>query len=156
MSVRSARPADLNVIRTTLETHARTEAGFARDDDAPDELERVLFGKDAFVQVAIAERPGEEDPFAGLAMWYRTFSSWARTSGIWLEDLYVVDRHRSSGVGRELMSFLRTQTHGRIEYDVTDGNVVAERFYRRLGARPVADITRYRWLIVGPTAASKR
>ena len=78
-----------------------------------------LFGRDAFVQVTIAER--DDASFAGLAMWYRTFSSWARTSGIWLEDLFVVEAHRRSGVARELMDYLRGQTDGRIEWDVTVG-----------------------------------
>src|SRR5689334_15503570 len=100
-----------------------------------DELEEAVFGAYAFVRVTIA----------GLAMWYRTFSSWARTSGIWLEDLFVVDEHRNSGVGRELMAYLRGQTTGRIEWDVTLGNASAERFYERLGAVPLPGVTRYRW-----------
>jgi GNAT superfamily N-acetyltransferase len=79
-------------------------------------------------------------------MWYRTFSSWARTSGIWLEDLYVVEAHRRLGVARELMDHLRAQTDGRIEWDVTVGNATAERFYSSLGAVPLPEVTRYRWV----------
>ncbi|HET6868891.1 MAG TPA: GNAT family N-acetyltransferase [Solirubrobacteraceae bacterium] len=156
MSVRHALPADLPVIRQTLEMHARTEASMFRDEAAVDELENVLFGPDAFVQVTIAERPDRSAPaFAGLAMWYRTFSSWARTSGIWLEDLYVVDSFRKAGVGRELMDYLRTQTEGRIEWDVTLGNDGAERFYARLGAVALPDVTRFRWVADDPLQAAK-
>jgi GNAT superfamily N-acetyltransferase len=143
-SVRQALPSDLSVIRRTLELHARNEASMRRAGWAIDELEDALFGHDAFVQVTIAERP--DGSFAGLAMWYRTFSSWARTSGIWLEDLYVEDAHRRSGVARELMDYLRSQTDGRIEWDVTTGNVSAERFYERLGAVALPDVTRFRWV----------
>jgi GNAT superfamily N-acetyltransferase len=118
-----------------------------RADSAVDELEDALFGADAFVRVTIAQRPSASGAsFAGLAMWFRTFSSWARTSGIWLEDLFVVEEHRASGVGRELMGYLRGQTTGRIEWDVTLGNVAAERFYERLGAVALPDVTRYRWV----------
>ena len=148
MSVRQALPSDLSVIRRTLEAHARHEASMRRADWAIDELDEALFGPDAFVQVTIAERPGA--PFAGLAMWYRTFSSWARTSGIWLEDLFVVAAHRRSGVARELMGFLRGQTDGRIEWDVTRGNVTAERFYESLGAVALPDVKRYRWVADDP------
>jgi GNAT superfamily N-acetyltransferase len=115
-----------------------------RAEWAIDELDDALFGKDAFVHATIAER-GERS-FAGLAMWFRTFSSWARTSGIWLEDLFVVEAHRRSGVASELMNHLRSQTDGRIEWDVTVGNVAAERFYERLGAVALPDVTRYRWV----------
>jgi GNAT superfamily N-acetyltransferase len=115
-----------------------------RADSAVDELDDVLFGNDAFVHVSIAERG--DHSFAGLAMWFRTFSSWARTSGIWLEDLFVVEAHRRSAVGSELMNYLRSQTDGRIEWDVTVGNVAAERFYERLGAVALPDVTRYRWV----------
>src|SRR4051794_22269991 len=128
--------------------HARHEASLRRADSATDELEEALFGRDAFIQVTIAERP--DASFAGLAMWYRTFSSWARTSGIWLEDLFVVVAHRRSGVARELMGYLRGQTDGRIEWDVTTGNVTAERFYERLGAVALPGVTRYRWVLNDP------
>jgi GNAT superfamily N-acetyltransferase len=148
MSVRPAQHSDVPVIRDTLEMHARTEASMRRAGSVADELEDALFGPAAFVHVTIAERPFA--PFAGLAMWYRTFSSWARTSGIWLEDLFVVAEHRESGVGRELMDYLRAQTGGRIEWDVSPGNVAAERFYARLGAVALPGVTRYRWVANDP------
>ena len=119
-----------------------------RADWAVDQLDDAVFGADAFVTVTIAER--DDASFAGLAMWYRTFSSWARTSGIWLEDLYVVEEHRRSGVARELMDHLRGLTDGRIEWDVTIGNAGAERFYASLGAVALPGITRYRWVADDP------
>jgi GNAT superfamily N-acetyltransferase len=136
--------------------HARTEAAMRRAKSAVDELNDALFGADAFVNLTIAERPGTSGAsFAGLAMWYRTFSSWARTSGIWLEDLFVLEAHRKSGVGRELMEYLRAQTNGRIEWDVTPGNIAAERFYERLGAVGLPGITRYRWVVNDPLHPEK-
>jgi hypothetical protein len=79
VSVRQALPSDLPIIRLTLEMHAHSESSMRRADWAVDELEGAVFGADAFVKVTIAER--DDASFAGLAMWYRTFSSWARTSG---------------------------------------------------------------------------
>ena len=148
VSIRPALPSDLPVIRQTLEAHALSEASVSRADSAIDELDEVLFGRAAFVRVTIAER--DDASFAGLAMWYRTFSSWARTSGIWLEDLYVVEAHRRSGVARELMDHLRSQTDGRIEWDVTIGNATAERFYASLGAVALPGVNRYRWVANDP------
>ncbi len=148
MPVRRALPSDLPAIRQTLEMHALSEASMQRAAGAVDQLDDVVFGADAFVEVTIAER--DDAPFAGLAMWYRTFSSWARTSGIWLEDLFVVEAHRRSGVARELMDYLRGRTDGRIEWDVTVGNTTAERFYERLGAVALPDVNRYRWVVDDP------
>lgn len=147
MSIRPAIPSDLPVIRETLELHARDEASLRRADWAVDELDDVLFGPDAFVRLTIAER---DEAFAGLAVWYRTFSSWARTSGIWLEDLFVVAAHRRSGVARELMQYLRGETGGRIEWDVSVGNEGGERFYESLGAVVLPGINRYRWVANDP------
>jgi GNAT superfamily N-acetyltransferase len=151
MAVRPALVTDLPVIRQILETHASSEASLRRDPSFTDELEDVMFGPDAFVRVTMADRPGKSGPvLAGLALWFRTFSSWGRRSGIWLEDLYVLEAHRHSGVGRELMMYLRSQTAGRVDWDVTIGNAGAERFYESLGARPLRKETRYRWIIDDP------
>lgn len=140
MSIRDARADDLSEIRSILRHHAESEGGIVPADD--DELKQALFGAAPVVYVAIAETEGT---LAGLAMWYPTFSSWALRSGIWLEDLYVKPEFRKAGVGRELMLYLRGRTEGRIEWDVSDGNDRAHRFYRRLGAAHLDGFARYRW-----------
>jgi GNAT superfamily N-acetyltransferase len=89
-----------------------------------------------------------EDGNGGLAahaLWYPTFSTFLGRTGIWLEDLYVRPEHRRKGYGRELLTFLRQQTQGRLEWDVLEWNAPAMDFYQRLGARPMAGWTRYRW-----------
>ena len=48
------------------------------------------------------------------------------------------------------MHHLRSQTDGRIEWDVTVGNATAERFYESLGAVALPDVTRYRWVADDP------
>ncbi|GAA1723220.1 GNAT family N-acetyltransferase [Fodinicola feengrottensis] len=144
VTLRSAQERDLPVIRRMLADHAASEAGL----DVPagrTELAEALFGQAAHVHVVVAVASGDDDDrVVGMAVWYRTFSSWAMASGIWLEDLYVDDEFRGAGVGRLLMGHLRERTTGRIEWDVTVGNTGAERFYASLGASPVPEINRYR------------
>lgn len=140
MHIREARPDDLPEIRSILRHHAHTEGGLVPAED--DELEHALFGAAPVVHVAIAENEGT---LAGLALWYPTFSSWALRTGIWLEDLYVKTEFRKAGVGRDLMLYLRQQTDGRIDWDVSHGNDRAHRFYQRLGAAQLDSYTRYRW-----------
>lgn len=86
-----------------------------------------------------------------MALWFRTFSTWLGTSGIWLEDLFVRPEHRRHGYGLALLERLRTMTEGRVEWTVLDWNAPSIEFYRSLGAEPVEGWTRYRWL---PTTIS--
>lgn len=145
MSIRDARREDLPEIRSVLLQHARSEGGIIPIEGG--ELEHALFGPRPVVYVAVAEIEGT---LAGLAMWFPTFSSWALRTGIWLEDLYVKPEFRTAGVGRDLMLHLRGRTEGRIDWDVSDGNDQAHRFYQRLGAAEFGGLTRYRWPATGP------
>jgi GNAT superfamily N-acetyltransferase len=145
VKLRKAEPADLTAIRSALSQHAESEGG-VRPPDA-DLLEQALFGSLPAVHVVVVETDDNPPRLAGMAMWYPTFSSWALATGIWLEDLFVHPEYRRAGVGRELMAHLRGLTAGRIEWDVTNGNERAERFYQQLGAVPVPEFTRYRWVI---------
>ena len=152
MPVREARPDDLPVIRELLHRHAASEADIDLGAQPGDELADALFGPEPTARATLAETEDPARLVVGLALWFPTFSSWSLRGGIWLEDLYVDEAHRGSGAGRELMADLRARTGGRIEWDVSRGNERAERFYHRLGARPVAGWTRYRWL---PEPATK-
>jgi GNAT superfamily N-acetyltransferase len=145
VQLRNAEPTDLTAIRAALSQHAEAEGGVPAP--AGDELEQALFGESPTVHVIVVETDDDPHQLAGLAMYYPTFSSWALQTGIWLEDLFVHERYRRAGVGRELMAYLRGQTTGRIEWDVTEGNERADRFYQRLGAVPVPEFTRYRWVV---------
>ena len=141
--LRDGRPEDLPVVRAALGEHASTEAGLPPPLD--DELAEALFGLVPAAHVVIAETDREPPRFAGLALWWPTFSSWSLRRGIWLEDLWVHPDFRRAGVGRQLMDHLRARTDGRIEWDVGIGNEPAERFYRALGAGPATGFHRYRW-----------
>ena len=144
MPVRDAVPADLPAIVAMLQEHAISEAGLV--PAAGNELAAALFGEHPTVYVTVAEGAAAPGTIVGLAMWYWMFSSWTLTSGIWLDDLYVDPRYRKDGLGRELMTDLRTRTTGRIDWEVSAGNEQAVRFYAGLGAVPVPGWTRYRWL----------
>lgn len=108
-------------------------------------LREQLFGADPAAHVLIAETPDGE--VAGMALWYRTFSTWLGAPGIWLEDLFVRPKHRKAGHGRALLERLRTMTDGRVEWAVLDWNTPSIEFYESLGAGTVNGWTRYRWTL---------
>ncbi len=108
-----------------------------------DDLARTLFGPEAMAHDWVVEdgRGG----LAGHALWYRTFSTFLGKTGIWLEDIYVRPEHRRQGYATQLLTRLRQETDGRLEWEVLEWNVPAMDFYQRLGARPMAGWTLYRW-----------
>ena len=112
-------------------------AEFERMSDAvvfePEAMREHLFGDDRAATVTIADVDGAT---AGMALWFRTFSTFLGQPGIWLEDLFVRPEHRGHGVGAALLRHLRERTDGRVEWSVLDWNRSAIEFYERLGARP--------------------
>ena len=144
MPVRPARPDDLDEICKLIDELAAYEQ--LEDEVVYDreQMQRHLFGPipSAHVLVAVTEA-GE---VAGMALWYRTFSTFLGSDGIWLEDLFVRPQYGSRGYGVALLTELRELTRGRVEWAVLDWNIPAIEFYRTLGASPVEGWTRYRWL----------
>jgi GNAT superfamily N-acetyltransferase len=142
--IRDARPEDLDeicalVVELAEYERAPDEVTFDRD-----EVARHLFGPDPAAHVLMAE--DDTGSVVGMAMWFRTFSTWLGRPGIWLEDLFVRPEHRGSGYGRALLEAVMSRTDGRVEWAVLDWNEPAIKFYESLGARPVDGWTRYRWL----------
>lgn len=144
MPIRPAAPADLPEIAALIRELAEYEE--MTDEvvwDLP-QLESQLFGPEPAAHVLLAET--DDGKVAGMALWFRTFSTFLGRSGIWLEDLYVRPEHRRAGYGLALIQELRTLTDGRVEWVVLDWNTSAQTFYDGLGAAPVPGWTRYRWL----------
>jgi GNAT superfamily N-acetyltransferase len=142
MPVRDATRSDLDEILTMvheLATYEREPDAVVSDRDV---FAANVFGPDAVARALIAEAP--DGDVAGFAIWFRTFSTWLGTSGIWLEDLFVRPEFRRFGLGRELLAELRTRTTGRVEWAVLDWNTDAHAFYRSLGAAPNDEWTTWR------------
>ncbi|MGH8918935.1 MAG: GNAT family N-acetyltransferase, partial [Actinomycetes bacterium] len=118
-----------------------------------DEVGRHLFGADPAAHVLIAEPATQPGTTAGMALWYRTFSTWVGQPGIWLEDLFVRPAFRHQGLAGELLAELAHLSDARVEWAVLDWNRDAMAFYDGLGARPVEGWTRYRWV---PAAGGAR
>ena len=109
-----------------------------------DDLSANVFGPNPVAEVLIAE--ADDGAVAGMALFFRSYSTWVGKSGIWLEDLFVRPQFRGAGHGRQLLDAVRARTDGRVEWVVLDWNESAIGFYRSLGAEPVDGWTRFRWL----------
>jgi GNAT superfamily N-acetyltransferase len=147
MAVRPAQPGDLAEIAALIRELADYEelTHEVVFDEAT--LGEHLFGAQPVASVLLAV---DDDAVVGMALWFRTFSTFLGRPGIWLEDLFVRPAARGRGHGVALLQALRAMTDDRIEWAVLDWNEPSIRFYESLGARPVEGWTRYRWLPESP------
>ena len=108
-------------------------------------LERALFGPEPSVFARVAT---VDDLIVGMALYYRSFSTWTGRPGIYLEDLYVRPAHRGLGIGRALLASLARlaldEDCRRLEWSVLDWNQPAIAFYQSIGAVATDEWTRYR------------
>jgi GNAT superfamily N-acetyltransferase len=141
--IRPAVEADVPQLQAMIRELAEYEQLADQVVATEEDLARALFGPNAvaFDTVAVDGDGG----LAGHALWFRTFSTFLGRTGIWLEDLYVRPAHRRQGHAAALLAHLRTQTDGRVEWEVLDWNQPAIDFYERLGARPMGGWSKYRW-----------
>nr|WP_222132279.1 GNAT family N-acetyltransferase [Pseudonocardia sp. C8] len=111
-----------------------------------DQLHAALFGDDPVAGALVATDTGGE--VAGVAIWFRTFSTWEGVAGMHLEDLYVSPAHRGAGHGRRLLAALAAECTrrgwARLEWNVLDWNTPAIGFYRSIGAGPNEGWTTFR------------
>jgi GNAT superfamily N-acetyltransferase len=146
MSLRDATPADLPVVGELIRGLADYERLSHEVVWTEEQLAEGLFGSGATTQITLAVDDATGS-VAGFALWFPTFSTFLGQRGIWLEDLFVRPEFRGHGFGIELLRDLRRRTEGRVEWMVLDWNEPSIRFYESLGARPVKEWTRFRWLL---------
>jgi GNAT superfamily N-acetyltransferase len=134
-------PVILEMIRALAEYEKLTHLVSATDE----RLRQTLFGPKPAAEVVLAF---EESECAGFALFFPNYSSFFAQPGIYLEDLYVKPHLRGKGIGFALLqhvSRLAVQRGcGRVEWGVLDWNQPSIDFYKRLGAVPMDEWTKYR------------
>lgn len=140
MPIRDARPEDCSAICALIRELAVYERLEHLMSATPADLKRDLFGPNPVVRSIVAEQATE---IIGYAMFFRSYSTFLAKPGIWLEDLYVKNSERGSGIGRALLAHVgriaKEEGAGRLEWAVLDWNEPAIGFYKRLGADIMAD-----------------
>jgi len=143
--IRSASEKDVPAIFSLIKELADYEKLSDQVVATEDELKKVLFGENNFVEILIAEFEGQ---IVGQALFFKNFSTFLGKPGIYLEDLYVKPEMRSKGIGKalldKLISLAKERNYGRVEWSVLDWNESAIDFYKKIGAKPLNDWTIFR------------
>jgi GNAT superfamily N-acetyltransferase len=138
LTIRSAIPTidDARVIHRFI----GELAAYEREPDAveatPESLLEQLNARRPPFECLIAESAGEP---VGFALFFHNYSTWCGKPGIYLEDIYVPERHRGRGIGRAL--FLEVgrlalrRGCARLELAVLEWNRPSVDFYEAHGAR---------------------
>ena len=144
--IRPAVPTDVPVLLALV----HELAAYEREPDAvratEQDLARALFGPSPAASCHLAV--GDDGEVVGFALWYPTYSTWTGQQGLWLEDLFVRQSARGTGLGRALLQALAQvcveRGWSRFEWWVLDWNAPAIGFYRSLGAVPQDAWTTFR------------
>jgi GNAT superfamily N-acetyltransferase len=78
------------------------------------------------------------DESIGYVTFYFTYSTFLARPTLFLEDIFVLERHRRRGFGKLLFDFCRNEARvrgcGRMDWMVLDWNAPSIRFYEKIGA----------------------
>jgi ribosomal protein S18 acetylase RimI-like enzyme len=145
INIRSIRKKDsFELIRLITEL-ANFEKLKPPSKQAQKKLLDAVFSKKSGIKVLVAEKGGE---LIGYAFYFFTFSTFLAKPTLYLEDIYISEKYRRSGIGkrmfRELIKSAKNNKCGRLELMVLDWNVNALKFYEKFGAKNLIDWKFYR------------
>ncbi len=134
VSIRSAEPRDVDAVlklMSELAAHEGLSQFFVLSAEA---LHQFCFESPRRIELIVAER-GEG--IVGYATLLTQLSPWMGREYLFLDDLYVSEAARSSGIGLRLMKHVGALAVERgldMRWHVEVGNEPAQKFYRALGA----------------------
>ncbi|WP_035723084.1 GNAT family N-acetyltransferase [Fodinicurvata fenggangensis] len=148
--IRAAHQEDcaqiLQLIKELADFEELSDQVLASEED----LKRDGFGESPRFECLIAEdheNTAAPPTALAFALFFHTYSTFAGRPGLYLEDIYVRERARGLGVGRQLLSRLAViaQERGcpRLDLSVLHWNP-ARSFYEKLGFRHQSDWLPYR------------
>jgi GNAT superfamily N-acetyltransferase len=144
-AVRPALPADATEIVAMVRELALFEREpLANVEASPADILRDCFGENPRAEVLIGELDGG---IAGFVLFFHNYSTWLARAGLYVEDLYVREAARGTGLGRRLIAAVARlaveRGCRRLDLSVLEWNP-ARRFYERLGFQEMADWRPYR------------
>jgi ribosomal protein S18 acetylase RimI-like enzyme len=133
VTMRFATVGDAEYIHACLLGIARAVNEVPKMKSGVGDLVEYGFGSDPHFETVIAEVDGE---CAGIALYFRSFSTWHGRPGVYIQDLYVDDAYRGLGIGAKLLRRVASISRDRggcyMRLSVDTENFAAQKFYTRL------------------------
>lgn len=138
--IRPATPTDVETIFALIQALAAYENLTDTCSCSVEALADDLFGDRPCAEAIIAEC---DNLSVGFALFVQNYSTFLTKPGMYLEDLFVLEAYRGSGIGKALIRYLAgiaiERGYGRFEWSVLDWNEPAINFYQRIGADILPD-----------------
>jgi len=133
--IRDATRNDVPVITALMRDFAAFEELSEYFEATTEQLAAAMFGEQAFVNGLVAE---DNDKVIAYALFYQNYATFRGQRGMYLEDLFISQAHRGSGIGeamiRRVAQIAKQQGCERIDFQVLEWNSSAIGFYEKLGA----------------------
>lgn len=134
ISIRRATVEDVPVMHRLLSELEKTLGATSKIKRQAEDLLKFGFSETPLFEALIAWRGAEA---VGLALFFREFSSWLGSPGVYVQDLYVSRSQRGTGLGSKLMQAVYDRASdweaGYCKLSVHLDNDSAMAFYTHLG-----------------------
>jgi ribosomal protein S18 acetylase RimI-like enzyme len=134
ISVREAGPQDADAIYELILALAKVTGDEGRVMSSPGDFLKFGFGENSLFDILIAEKGHKA---VGLCLYFFSFSTWLGEPGVYVQDLYVAEEERGTGLGRRLLCETVKRGHDRqathLRLTVDQDNNVARHFYAHVG-----------------------
>jgi GNAT superfamily N-acetyltransferase len=136
ISIRLAIAADAETVHSMIYALAEALGDERKVVSTVEDFREHGFSRQAAFEVLLAERHGEP---VGICLFFYSFSTWLGALGVYIQDLYVSDEARGTGLGRRLVAETCriAATHGanHLRLVVDTKNTGAQVFYETLGMK---------------------
>ena len=147
VTIAPAQAADVEAIAKLLDELDRFYGGDPSEplEEQLAQINEALFSATPAGSALLA---WDDNALVGLASYSFLWPAAGLTRSLYLKELYVVETHRRSGIGKQLMDALhdvaRAHHCSRVEWTTDAPNLDAQRFYDEFGVKPDSSKIMYR------------
>jgi len=138
--LRFATPGDIPAIHAMVVALASAVGAHQKVTSSVEDLRRHGFSDPPGFYALIAERDAVP---VGMCLYFFSFSTWRGTRGIYVQDIYVAESERGSGLARRLIAEAARRAGDQgaqfLRLSVDRENWAARKFYRKIGLRHAAN-----------------